>query len=317
MTGMEVQNIIVEVCFDNGTSNWTDSDPVRSSFTNFNSVQFDQDDFGTGCALPTPDVSNLRPNLLFVMCTYPPSGITLQWTPGAGLFDPVTGAPCDSCNPVDAIVFEDTEFTLDAWDGECFGDSSITVRIDSSFYIAAQTDTALCFNDSVPLQAIVLGTPPSTIFTCGANFSPCFGNPNFLTAQIGTATTNTGSDPLEFSIYNGAFSDAKTQMLFRASELAAQGMVAGTITDITFFVSAVNTILPFDNFTISMGCTSSDNLNGGFETSLVTVFGPATYAPILGPNLHTLGPGFDWDGVSNIVVEVCFDNLQQQFLMMI
>ncbi|NNC96297.1 MAG: T9SS type B sorting domain-containing protein [Chitinophagales bacterium] len=307
-------NLIVEVCFDNGTANWTLSDPVFASFTNFNSVLWDQSDFEIGCALPTPIISNLRANALFVMCTYSAGGVTLQWDPSGGLFDVNTGTPCDTCNPVKAVVFEDTEFTLTAFDGTCEGDSTISIRIDSSFYISAQTDTAICYSDSVPLEVLVFGKPPSVIFACGVNATPCVGNTNFTTGQVGNATTTTGANSFEFSVYNGFFTDAKTQILYRASELTAAGMVAGTITDISYYVNALNTFLPYDDFTIRIGCTTDDVLSGFNSAPLSTVFGPISYTPNVGWNLHNLAPAFDWDGQSNIIVEICFHNLFQQFI---
>ncbi len=46
-----------------------------------------------------------------------------------------------------------------------------------------------------------------------------------------------------------------------------------------------------------------------WQTGLTSVFGPVTHTATAGWNLHTFNFPFAWNGVQNIVVETCFNNL--------
>ena len=56
--------------------------------------------------------------------------------------------------------------------------------------------------------------------------------------------------------------------------------------------------------------TANDSLRAGniFESGTTTVFGPLAYNTTLGVNSFVLSTPFVWDGVSNLLVEICFDN---------
>ncbi len=117
------------------------------------------------------------------------------------------------------------------------------------------------------------------------------------------------------SPYGNWFNGAKHQVLIRASELAAAGMAPGDITTFAFNVFATNTsvgdcgsLVPLDDFTIKMKLTSVDILTNNFETGLSTVWGPQDHTDSVGWNIHTLTSPFYWDGISNLIVETCFNN---------
>jgi gliding motility-associated-like protein len=59
-----------------------------------------------------------------------------------------------------------------------------------------------------------------------------------------------------------------------------------------------------------MGCTAIADFAGAtqFEAGLVQVFNSPSYNSTAGLNTHTLDNAYEWDGVSNLIVEVCFDN---------
>ena len=57
-----------------------------------------------------------------------------------------------------------------------------------------------------------------------------------------------------------------------------------------------------------MGCTNITALTT-WQKSLSTVFTTKNVAVGLGWNAHPFDFTFDWDGVSNIIVEICFDNM--------
>ena len=104
---------------------------------------------------------------------------------------------------------------------------------------------------------------------------------------------------------SGASADMKVQYLYTAAELQAAGLRAGNITALAFNVTSVGDgVLPA--FTISMGNTVASSLTATFNAStLTTVLGPLSYTAIAGVNTHTLSPAFNWDGSSNIIIQVC------------
>jgi gliding motility-associated-like protein len=55
-----------------------------------------------------------------------------------------------------------------------------------------------------------------------------------------------------------------------------------------------------------MGCARLDSLTG-FVGGLTQVFNPKNVTPILGTNNHALDQPYDWDGVSDLVVDFCFN----------
>lgn len=115
----------------------------------------------------------------------------------------------------------------------------------------------------------------------------------------GTSSTSTTSYPNPLSAYYGG---TKHQMLFLASELAAQGMAPGNITSISFDLAAVNTSAACNDFTIRIGQTSVTALTG-FEPGTVLAYN-ATYTPTAsGIVTFTLTTPFNWNGTSNLILE--------------
>lgn len=125
-----------------------------------------------------------------------------------------------------------------------------------------------------------------------------------ITIGTGTATNTTTSYPAP---YGNWFWGARHQFLILASELTAAGMTAaGPINSLAFNVSSANSVA-LQGFTIAMKNTATANLTV-FETGLTTVFTPQTYTESAGINAHVFSTPFMWDGVSNILVETCFNN---------
>jgi len=139
------------------------------------------------------------------------------------------------------------------------------------------------------------------LITIGGN---AYGQTTF-TLGTGTSTNAANSYPAP---YGNFFFGAKHQILVRASELTAMGMTAGDISSLAFQVNTASGT-PLQNFTIGIKATSSTSMTGTFETGLTSVYGPTNYTDVLGWNTHTFNAPFYWDGVSNLIVETCFNNL--------
>lgn len=135
---------------------------------------------------------------------------------------------------------------------------------------------------------------------------------NAVTTQsksIGTGTTNstTGLSPLS-QFYEGQ----RTQYLVSASIMHAAGYQAGLITSVGYNVLSGFQSMPFENYTIKIGSTSAAALTAGtFETTpMTTVYGPVQLPQVTAAGIvsFSFNTPFVWDGTSNILLEVCFDN---------
>lgn len=123
--------------------------------------------------------------------------------------------------------------------------------------------------------------------------------------QIGTDTlvNSTTSYPAPYGQF---YWGARHQFLVRASELLAAGVTPGPLASLAFNVIAPGGAA-LQNFTIKLGATSVADLTT-WQNAPTTVFTAASYRDTLGWNVHPFSTAFNWDGASNIVVEVCFNN---------
>ncbi len=141
------------------------------------------------------------------------------------------------------------------------------------------------------------------ILACFALFS----NVTFcVTITLGTsAGTNSGTTyPAP---YGNWYWGAKHQLLISASELISEGMSAGDINSLAFNVQSANGTA-LEDYTIQIKHTGASSATN-FETSgFTTVFGPMNYTPASGWNVHTFASPFFWDGVQNLLIDVCFNN---------
>ncbi len=130
----------------------------------------------------------------------------------------------------------------------------------------------------------------------------------------GTVTNSSTSYPAPYGNYYWGSAD---QYIIRASELSSVGATPGMIQSLAFDVSAVNPYVganstALTNFTIKIGHTTLTEFPATAPTSGVTgltqVFTVASYQEVLGWNTHTFTTPFQWDGVSNIIIEICHNN---------
>ncbi len=121
----------------------------------------------------------------------------------------------------------------------------------------------------------------------------------------GPVTTSLGaSSPLQ-----GTQTDKKSQYLYLASELLANGVRPGVITDISFVVNTKASSAPFKGFTFQVGATTATNLSAGFATpSSWKTITSGDYNTSFGNNDFSIPGGFSWNGTSNLVFEFCYNN---------
>jgi len=178
-------------------------------------------------------------------------------------------------------------YSLSASDGTCIAVSSVSVALNNLPPISTTaTPSVVCSGVNVGLdaQSINIATGTATVGPTGFN-----------------STTGT-----PYGQGNGITNDFKTQYLYTAAELNAAGIYAGNITDLRFNVTAAGSGM-MDNFEIKMGATSTTSLGTAYDLPPSTVYGPYSYSVTLGQNIHTFDTPFNWDGISNVMIEICHD----------
>ena len=130
--------------------------------------------------------------------------------------------------------------------------------------------------------------------------------------QLGNGTvTNTGTSyPAPYGHW---FNGARHQMIITAAEMNAAGVaIPINFQSLAFNVTGVNGTSLTD-FTIKMRNYSGSTLTNWVTTGFSQVFYSPGYTESLGWNTHIFQAPFQWDGVSNVLVEVCFNNWPNGF----
>jgi hypothetical protein len=112
-----------------------------------------------------------------------------------------------------------------------------------------------------------------------------------------------------YSLY---FMDGKTEMLFTAQELDSSGAFKGFITKIGFNVVRTNYI-PLNNFTIKLRNTTDSTISNFTNSGWTICFTETVYLTSSGWNIYILETPFYWNGVSNILITVCYDNYSYSY----
>ena len=189
------------------------------------------------------------------------------------------------------------------------------IKVDSAYILAAPayspnitaliSDTLIQCMDTMFLDIDFGSIIPQS---CGLSQSGCAGPQSQIIVGTGLNASLGNNYP---SPYGNYYESAHHQILYLASELTAAGFTGGQITDIGFNVANIppTAATTYNNFEIKIGCTNLTQLTtaGGWVSGLNTVFPSQSVTMALGWNTHTFTDVYDWDGVSNIVIDVCFD----------
>jgi len=122
-----------------------------------------------------------------------------------------------------------------------------------------------------------------------------------------TEATTAATTAFSFYPLYTAYLVSRTQIIWRASELTAAGLTPGNITGMDFDIYTLGGMMK--DFTIKMKSTLLD----AFATSLFNsggfteVFNANTELAIGWSGVDFITP-FYWDGVSNIIIEITYDN---------
>ncbi|MCE3279084.1 MAG: gliding motility-related protein [Bacteroidetes bacterium] len=236
-----------------------------------------------------------QPNQLSIVNLVPVgSGYSYEWLPNLYLNNNLAQ------NPIATIgVSGSFTYTVSVVNAGCVVKDSVQINIPYPMPPPViYADTSVCAGSTIQLTASAGTGVPSvcgiTAAGCGSSFSSVVGTAS------GSNTNTTWPAP-----YGNWYTSTKHQMLFTAAELNAAGITGGKISQIDFEITAINGTSVYHNYKISMGCTNLINLGTTWSGGLFQVFDPATVPIAVGWNTHIFNNAFEWDGVSNIIVEIC------------
>ncbi|MFT3794605.1 autotransporter-associated beta strand repeat-containing protein [Flavobacterium sp.] len=205
---------------------------------------------------------------------------TYTWSPATGL-DTTTGAIVNA-NPTATTTYLITATSPSG----CVKTKYVTVTVH-------------------PLPAPISVAPP--VITACLNTIQSFtaspvGNSSITVGQQ-TGTSLAASTPYRQGI---STSESRVQYLITKAEMNAMGMLsAAKITSIGFTVSSTG-FGAMPSYTISMAHTAATSLTNTYiATGFTTVFTATNLTPTSGLNTHIFSTPFQWDGVSNIVLNIC------------
>lgn len=174
--------------------------------------------------------------------------------------------------------------------------------------VATASPTIIC-----PGQPVQLNYTSNPV-NCGINTVGCNGIDKTDSVGVGYFV-QTGSPTSNITIYGNYFRSTRMQILYTAAELNAVYGGGGTIKSLAWEIGTFNSNASLQDFTIRMKCVPSTmSTLSAWETGLVQVYkapvsnGISLYTPVTGWNNHNLNSFYDWDGVSNLVIEICFYN---------
>ncbi len=247
-----------------------------------------------------PDVTICGNQSVSLTGSATPAGTyTYAWGPSATLQNANTATPT-------ASPTQTTTYTLTATDaGGCSLTDAVTITVNGTGIPTNATadKTIVCPGDQVQLAVSVKP------ITCGA--SPVCPAAGTLSPQIGPgliAQPGGGTQPP--TLFGNFVKGYRNQMLYTAAELTAALGGACVIKGCSFNISVGNNNNQLQNFTIKMACTNVASLST-WEQNLTTVYTVAAYNPVYNipyANTFNFQTGYAWDGVSNIIVDVCWYN---------
>ncbi len=229
------------------------------------------------------------------------------------LHDPATPSPNPYTPPV--VPFVNTTYTVVHTDNAgitCTANVAISVVNPTASISASKTQ--VCANGTSVLN-VVPSFVPVTPSSCGASATGCQGVTTNVNIGAGTVNSTTyqllGRPQGTLSTCTNGSGDpdmaGRTQILYLASELPAF-FKGGQFHNIA--LNVISSGGAYNGFTIKMICTNKTAFasKSDFVTGMATVYNAKATTITTGWNTFEFDQAFDWDGTSNIIVQICFSN---------
>lgn len=228
------------------------------------------------------------------------TGYTYQWSPATYLSNNTIA------NPIATITLPGVHnyiSTVTSSTG-CIKKDTLTITITPNLPpnpVLTTSDSSVCAGQTIQLGATFgNGTP----VICGLSITGGCVTSTPITIGTGALTTNQYPTP-----FTGFWDNGRIQLFYTAAELNALGFVGGKISSIALDVAQKNSSAPYNGFTIKFGCTNLTSLpNTLFQTVSTVVYGPIATPTTLGWNTFNFATPYEWDGISNLMVEMCYNN---------
>jgi hypothetical protein len=198
-----------------------------------------------------------------------------------------------TANNVIGRLFENSPYLTVNGDSLNYGTINYGDSVRKSFNITALSNTPL----GTPVKFTV-NMIPALRQAAIDTFNVVVGLNVF---NIGSGTTSCN---FPFTTY---WMDGRTDMLYSASELSSAGCFIGNITKIGFDVLTADPGL-MNGFNIKIQSTTLNSISGFTTTGWTTCYSGAYTVPGTGWQFITLQNPFYWNGTSNILIEVCYNN---------
>jgi gliding motility-associated-like protein len=299
-----VSNLVIEFCYGDATSTNAGGNDLllARNVTYAASMSAVSTSSNDGCsllasAIPTNQPVTQVPNITLFVCSANNPTYTYQWSPATGVSN------TSIANPTVAPTVP-TIYTLTVSDSICNGQDFATINIDTSF-VNVTPDTSLCNADSIPLFVDITGVITNP---CGNNGNGCDGNLDTTVVGTGNLSNTSTGYPAP---YGNNYESVRQQYLYRASDLLAAGVTPGRLTGLGFNILNRLGSPNYRNFSIKIKCTGTAALTQGVPEggTFVEVFNPKNISlPANGWTFHDFDNDFDWDGTTNLLIEVCFNN---------
>lgn len=249
-----------------------------------------------------------------MMALFATGGSRVGLTTSNGCQAPTT-VTCGTPASVTAGSITNTSATI-TW-GAVSGASSYSVNYKASS--SATWTSATSTTTSFSLTALTAGTSydyrvaavcsgTTGAYSSATSFTTTGGTSTGTTntLSIGTGTTTTGTAP-----YGTYYMDHRVQYIVTAAELAAAGYTSANnyIKSMAFNVATTSGQI-MNNMNIRIAYTTQTSFA---NTSFLTVTNPVTvwsgnYTAIAGWNEHLFTSRFNYNGTSNLLIDICWDN---------
>jgi Pregnancy-associated plasma protein-A/Secretion system C-terminal sorting domain len=187
---------------------------------------------------------------------------------------------------------------------------------------AAQTFTVRVYDDA-DVEAVETAILDFTVNNGGGDASEGTTTPTFTITIPDNDLAPTGSSSGTFAVgvssgainqtpFDARLLSQRAQFIYRANELTVAGVNPGDITSLLLFLQLKASTRPFTNFSIKMAHTNLNYLVDGSATvigGMTTVYSSASYATVAGWNNFVFSTSFAWDGINNLAIEFCFNNV--------
>jgi hypothetical protein len=284
--------------------------------------------FMTLCNTPVPGATIASTNnvclgtpITFSMTT-PGAGVTYQWqfSPDNVTYTNISGATAATLATTATFNYYRCAVTC------ATGPSTVNttpVQVIYNNSVTGVTPGARCGIGSVNLAAT--GSAGSTLrwYAAATGGLPLGSGATFATPTISATTNffagaegvvtgqaNIGAGSTTSTTYPNPFysnwSNSHNQYLITAADLQAGGLVAGNITSLAINITSGTTNIL--DFSIKMAATTATDMSAFVAPTFTPVYAAATQTPVIGLNTFTFSTPFNWNGTSNIVIEICQGN---------